>query len=240
MSVSEYLPFANCILHLIAAVTMVYSVYFNFFHVNIPNHVNPIDSAFGGKFKYLTFLNGCFSALFFTYAVVIDASLIVFSPDSPVFDKLVQIKSYFFASITFPLSMFVSTTFWSLWFINRNLVMPHDFDLYFPNWLNHTMHTFVFIFALLEMITAYRSYPPRIIGLCIHLGLQLLYLIWIHIVYSQCDQWVYPILTELNMLFRWLFFLGTFIYTGTLYLIGEYVNKIVWGYQPLKVQEKQQ
>jgi hypothetical protein len=73
---------------------------------------------------------------------------------------------------------FVSTTFWSLWFIDRSLVMPKDIDQYFPNWLNHTMHTFVFVFACLEMITAYRPYPSRVLGMITHLCLQLSYLIW--------------------------------------------------------------
>lgn len=73
---------------------------------------------------------------------------------------------------------FVSTTFWSLWFIDRNLVMPKNIDLYFPHWLNHTMHTFVFVFACLEMVTAYRPYPSRKVGLTTHLSLQLMYLVW--------------------------------------------------------------
>ncbi|XP_050423618.1 androgen-induced gene 1 protein-like isoform X2 [Adelges cooleyi] len=240
MGLSGYLPVANVAVHLVASVTMVYSVYYNYAHVNIPAHVNPIDEAYGGKFKYLTFLDGCFSALFFTYALVVDICSMVSSSETPTFDKLSQVKSYFFTSIAFPLSMFVSTTFWSLWFLDRNLVMPKNFDIYFPSWLNHTMHTFVFVFACLEMITAYRPYPSRVHGLGIHLGFQLIYLVWIHIVYSQCSMWVYPILSQLNMLLRWLFFLGTFVYTTALYLIGEYVNLKLWGFQPQKVQEKQQ
>jgi len=52
------LPFANFAVHVIGALVFVYSVYFNYVHVNIPPEVNPIDEAFGGKFKYLTFLDG--------------------------------------------------------------------------------------------------------------------------------------------------------------------------------------
>lgn len=76
------------------------------------------------------------------------------------------------------LFQFVASTFWSLWFIDRNLVMPKNVDLYFPQWLNHTMHTFVFVFACLEMVTVYRPYPSRLYGLGTHLCFQLSYLIW--------------------------------------------------------------
>jgi len=239
-TITTYLPFANFAVHVVGAVMFVYSVYFNYVYVNIPPEVNPIDDAFGGKFKYLTFLDGCFQALFHVYALIVDIFPLIFSSRSSVLETLTQVKSFFFASVAFPLSMFVSTTFWSLWFIDRNLVMPKGIDMYFPHWLNHTMHTFVFVFACLEMITVYRPYPSRIFGMATHICLQLSYLIWIHIVYSQCNLWVYPILAQLNLPLRCLFFLGTFVYTSCLYIVGEYFNKFVWGYQPQKVQDKRQ
>lgn len=58
MGLVSYLPAANVAVHVMGAVVFVYSVYFNYAHVNIPVKVNPIDDAFGGKFKYLTFLDG--------------------------------------------------------------------------------------------------------------------------------------------------------------------------------------
>lgn len=58
MGFASYLPAANIAVHVIGAIMFIYSVYFNYVHVNIPTHVNPIDDAFGGKFKYLTFLDG--------------------------------------------------------------------------------------------------------------------------------------------------------------------------------------
>lgn len=58
MGLVAYLPAANIAVHVTGALVFVYSVYFNYVHVTMPAHVNPIDSAFGGKFKYLTFLDG--------------------------------------------------------------------------------------------------------------------------------------------------------------------------------------
>jgi hypothetical protein len=58
MSLASYLPVANVAVHVAGTIMFVSSVYYNYFHVNVPTNVNPIDDAFGGKFKYLTFLDG--------------------------------------------------------------------------------------------------------------------------------------------------------------------------------------
>lgn len=63
MGLTMYLPAANIAVHVVGTLVFVYSVYYNYVHVNIPSNVNPIDDAFGGKFKYLTFLDGVSNTL---------------------------------------------------------------------------------------------------------------------------------------------------------------------------------
>lgn len=46
------------IFHLFAAVQLSYAVYYDYMFVSVPKDVFPSMSAFGGKFKYLTFWNG--------------------------------------------------------------------------------------------------------------------------------------------------------------------------------------
>lgn len=43
------------VFHVLAAVQFSYSVYYDFMFVVVPKEVFPIMSAFGGKFKFLTF-----------------------------------------------------------------------------------------------------------------------------------------------------------------------------------------
>lgn len=85
-------------------------------------------------------------------------------------------------------------------------------DAFFPNWLNHIMHTNVsscddfyvtistilkfqiMIFVIMELFTSYRSYPSRKAGL---VGLSIFmasYLGWIHVIKYNANIWVYPIL----------------------------------------------
>lgn len=69
-------------------------------------------------------------------------------------------------------------SFWPLWFTDKALVMPKNYDLFFPSWLNHVTHAHIFLFALLEMITGYREYPSKVKGLTIFIVFNICYLIW--------------------------------------------------------------
>lgn len=76
------------------------------------------------------------------------------------------------------LPQFVGVTFWALWAVDRELVLPKALDPYFPSWLNHLMHTYIMVSTTLEMIAAPREYPTRSKGLTGLLSFMLLYLIW--------------------------------------------------------------
>lgn len=44
-------------IHLVAAVQFGFAVYYDFVHVHMPPHMQRLGGNFGGKFKYLTFLD---------------------------------------------------------------------------------------------------------------------------------------------------------------------------------------
>jgi hypothetical protein len=70
------------------------------------------------------------------------------------------------------------TTFWGLYAIDRELVLPAAMDPYFPGWLNHIVHTNVAIFTTLEMIISFRVYPDRKSGIKMLLAFMICYLAW--------------------------------------------------------------
>lgn len=57
MSKTKVLDSINRGVHLLGAVILSYGLYYYYTYVNIPARLNPLDEAFGGKFKYLTFCN---------------------------------------------------------------------------------------------------------------------------------------------------------------------------------------
>lgn len=139
-----------------------------------------------------------------------------------------------FASLAFPLANFVALTFWGLYFVDRELIFPKALDPYFPSWLNHIMHTNIAVFILIELLMSFRKYPSRKQGIGILTGFMVVYLVWIHIIYSYTGMWVYPILEVLNFPLRVVFFVILLGLTISLYIVGERLNGLVWKKQ-LKV-----
>jgi FAR-17a/AIG1-like protein len=45
------------LLHVIACVQFTYAIYYDYTQVHVPQHLRRTTSNFGGKFKFLTFLN---------------------------------------------------------------------------------------------------------------------------------------------------------------------------------------
>lgn len=133
------------------------------------------------------------------------------------------------ACLAFPVSMFVGLTFWGIFFVDRELVFPKALDEFFPNWLNHAMHTNIMVFILIELFMFCRKYPTRKLGLTVLLVFKLIYLIWIHIIYSYSGMWVYPILQVLNWPLRIVFFILLMSLDVVLYVAGEKLNTVFWS-----------
>ena len=54
---------------------------------------------------------------------------------------LVRLEDFLFASLAFPIGMFVGLAFWGLYAVDRELVYPTALDKIVPHWVNHALHT---------------------------------------------------------------------------------------------------
>lgn len=142
-----------------------------------------------------------------------------------------KLKDILFSCLAFPMAMFVGTTFWALYAVDRELVFPRSLDPFFPVWLNHVMHTNIMVFIFIEMITSFRVYPAQKKGLSVLIGFMLCYLVWMHVVFYKTDVWVYPIMAVLNTPLRICFFVVLLTVAVALYKFGDAVNKKVWAKQ---------
>ncbi|XP_066254890.1 androgen-dependent TFPI-regulating protein-like [Euwallacea similis] len=78
---------------------------------------------------------------------------------SPLGRLISRCKGFLFASLVFPCSVFVSAMFWGVYSINREWVLPEVCDEYIPQWLNHSLHTNVLIFLVMEVLIANQLLP---------------------------------------------------------------------------------
>jgi hypothetical protein len=93
-----------------------------------------------------------------------------------------KVRDYVFTVFTFPVCMNVAGTFWVLYAIDRELVLPKAMDYYFFEWYNHLTHTNIVFFILIEMIFSYHKYPCNK-SMIAGLGSFLVgYTIWLHVV----------------------------------------------------------
>lgn len=227
------------VLHFVGAVLFTFGCYYDWNYVVVPEDVVPIMSAYGGKLKFLTYWDALMQAAYFTLCLIIDIGGWEDKTSSKNQPAIVTVRDYLFTSLGFPIGLFVSFTFWGLYAVDRELVLPSVLDPYFPKWLNHIMHTCVGVWVLLEMIICHHVYPDKWKGL---LGLaifQSAYLAWMHIVYLRSGLWVYNIFNVLSLPQRILFLVGS-VATGCLFwFLGNILNTLLWGADKrLKKQKK--
>lgn len=127
--------------------------------------------------------------------------------------------------------MFVAVSFWGIYFVDRELILPKALDAYFPSWLNHLMHTNIVIVTVVELVTSFREYPTRKRGLTILGFVMASYLVWLHVIHYYTEVWVYPVLEVLSLPLRLVFFLSSLGLVFVLYVSGEFLNNIVWSKQ---------
>ncbi|ENN70612.1 androgen-induced gene 1 protein [Dendroctonus ponderosae] len=221
----------STVVHLIIAGHFWFGCYYNWFHVNVPLEVSDLgDAKFRTKqLKFLTYWDALLQSIFFTICVLNDfiGSNERFPKKRPLIRK---IKDFVLPALAFPVSMFVSVTFWGLYAVDRELILPKALDPYFPGWLNHLVHTNVIIFSFFELIWSYRKYPSRKVGLSVLCAFMLTYLVWMHYIHFCTNKWVYRVLTVLDLPGRIAFFIGNLSFAVAMYILGEKINNIRWGH----------
>ncbi|XP_026756245.1 androgen-induced gene 1 protein-like [Galleria mellonella] len=211
--------------HLFGAIQFCYGCYYDAVYVNIPGTSAP---PFGGKLKYLTYLDAIVQTVYFTIALLND---LFGNNDTTASEKplIRRIKDILFCALAFPVAMYVGISFWGIYAVDRELILPRSLDPYFPKWLNHVMHTNIVVFILIELVTSFRMYPTRKTAMTILSTFLIAYFIWLHVIYFKTDKWVYPILAVLNWPIRIVFYLVSLGFVSSLYFVGEKLNRIVWS-----------
>uniref|UniRef100_K1PJH1 Androgen-induced protein 1 n=1 Tax=Magallana gigas TaxID=29159 RepID=K1PJH1_MAGGI len=207
------------------------SFVYNHLYVKIrPDDTLMTYKGYGGKFKYLTFWYFIIQTVYFGLCVANDLCGSNVRPSGRGERcRLQRWRDNFLATVVFPLGMFVVLTFWGIYAIDRELVYPKALDKVIPSWLNHIMHTTILPFLLVDKFLVYHQYPSRKTGFVTIMSLALLYLTWILWVAYYANIWVYPILKVLQPHQKVVFILAMLVLFVFLYLLGEFINKTIWG-----------
>ncbi|XP_036893854.1 androgen-dependent TFPI-regulating protein isoform X2 [Sturnira hondurensis] len=142
---------------------------------------------------------------------------------------ITDFRDLLFTTLAFPISTFVFLTFWILFLCDRQLVYPKQLDNILPVWLNHAMHTSIFPFSLVEIILRPHCYPMRKKGLTLLTVASIAYISRVLWIYLKTGTWVYPVLAKLSAVGLAAFFSFSYIFSVSIYLLGEKLNHWKWG-----------
>ncbi|XP_013377324.1 PREDICTED: androgen-dependent TFPI-regulating protein isoform X4 [Chinchilla lanigera] len=142
---------------------------------------------------------------------------------------ITALRDLLFATLAFPVCTFVFLMFWTIFLYDRELVYPKLLDGILPAWLNHSVHTFILLFSLIEIILRPHQYPSKKTGLILLAVGSIGYIsrvLWLH---SKTGHWVYPVLAKLSPVGLAAFFFLSYSLTASLFLLGERLNHWKWG-----------
>ncbi|KPI98546.1 Androgen-induced gene 1 protein [Papilio xuthus] len=137
-------------------------------------------------------------------------------------------------SVAFPVAVYVSSAFWGIYAIDKDLIYPEYIAKLYPEWVNHILHTTVAIFMFIELLITNRNYPSRKVGLSAMSTFIVLYISWYLTVYFMTGTWAYPLFDELNWPLRIVFLLFSYLVVVAIYIVAEKLNYIVAGSKPEK------
>ncbi|KAI5639624.1 FAR-17a/AIG1-like protein domain-containing protein [Phthorimaea operculella] len=130
-------------------------------------------------------------------------------------------------SLAFPIALYVFLAFWSIYFIDRDLIFPDALAKAMPVWCNHVMHTTIAPFIMTELLFSPRKYPSRTVGVSLIIAFTLSYLSYLNFVFQKTGTWVYPVLDVLNWPLRIVFFAFSTLFSIGMYILGENIDAVV-------------
>ncbi|XP_065065845.1 androgen-induced gene 1 protein-like [Rhopilema esculentum] len=186
---------------------------------NVANiFINGVTNSYGGRFKFLTFINLVISVLYYGLAFVSELWSVLFH-NPEVGNNRTVLKKWrdtIFGSLIFPLSAIVTIAFWGVMVVNSELMLPSRLRHMIPvhGLYNHCAHTAPFILSFIQIfLVRHKDFPSRIKA---SFGFTLFcigYVIWILWIAYRADIWVYPVLKVLG-------WSGRILFLGTAYMLG--------------------
>lgn len=74
---------------------------------------------------------------------------------------LSSVKDYLFFSLVIPCASFTTISFWSLYNVKKEFVLPEGSEIVLPYWLNHMVHTNTLITVVIEFIFHTHRLPSK-------------------------------------------------------------------------------
>ncbi|XP_013135949.1 PREDICTED: androgen-dependent TFPI-regulating protein-like isoform X2 [Papilio polytes] len=108
---------------------------------------------------FLTNWNFAFQTIFLMLSLVHDLLEWLDKQDSQLASRLRYWRDIVFSGLVLPFTLFVSSMFWCVYAVDRELVFPRVYDDVVPWWFNHCVHTNISVVVLIETLLQPRRRP---------------------------------------------------------------------------------
>ncbi|XP_028160881.1 androgen-induced gene 1 protein-like [Ostrinia furnacalis] len=201
----------------------VYTIMYDQMYLELPFTTGELygELILKGRWSLVTFWCMGLQTVYFTLSLLNDLIGTNELSPSPQKKPLIRtIKDLTFA-LAFPMALFVTITFWALYFYEKNLVYPDEIDILVPHWVNLVLHVFNSVFICIELKYAKITFPPRSSGLLFSFLFNFGYIVTACLLRIRTGAWPYPLLEVLDGPSIVVFFTISILMGLFLYFLGE-------------------
>lgn len=143
---------------------------------------------------FLTNWNFLFQTCFLTLSLIYDVLEWLNKVDTNIATKIQYYRDVIFSGLVVPLTCFISSMFWIVFSIDRELVFPEVYDQIVPWWFNHCVHTNITIVVIIETLLQARRHPRDLKTEVIMNGtVGVAYAIVYYAIYFFAKRWLYAV-----------------------------------------------
>ncbi|XP_063631555.1 androgen-dependent TFPI-regulating protein-like isoform X4 [Cydia splendana] len=177
---------------------------------------------------YGTIWNASFQTVFLGLALLHDVLRWLDKHDSKIGKKIKYFRDVIFNGLVFPFTCFVTGMFWCVYLIDRELVFPQVYDQIVPWWLNHCVHTNIFIVITIETLLTRRRQPTDVkVERCMWVFVSVFYAVVYYSVYFFGGCWLYGVFGVMNWWQVCLYQACIWGSTWVFYNLNFFVNKMI-------------
>ncbi|XP_063631553.1 uncharacterized protein LOC134802779 isoform X2 [Cydia splendana] len=177
---------------------------------------------------YGTNWNVSFQTVFLGLALLHDVLRWLDKHDSKIGKKIKYFRDVIFNGLVFPFTCFVTGMFWCVYLIDRELVFPQVYDQIVPWWLNHCVHTNIFIVITIETLLTRRRQPTDVkVERCMWVFVSVFYAVVYYSVYFFGGCWLYGVFGVMNWWQVCLYQACIWGSTWVFYNLNFFVNKMI-------------
>ncbi|KAL4710372.1 hypothetical protein ACJJTC_003769 [Scirpophaga incertulas] len=209
--------------------------------LDLVNHPKPeVQQLYTFRAAYLTGWEFVFQGIFAVLALLYDILEWADKQDSSVAKKLCYWRNVIFNAMVVPYTLFVTSMFWCIFWVDRELVFPAVYDSIVPWWFNHCVHTNITVIIAVEtLLTARRQPTNKKLELTLNSVVAFGYAVVYYSIYFATNRWLYNIFGIMTWwqvcLYQILIWFSSYFF----YFIHFPINRLIHGSEDEKRTENE-